>query len=826
MPIDFRTYTDPGVYIESITPPVVFTAAIEPTILAIVGSAPSARDIFESTNLVSGSWITAVNYGGDPSTLKTKDRVLGTQYVSAAVGDLDIAITNAATSIDVTTYDGIDLPLADRKTQLVVLSGYDGTDAFKFTYNAVETGTVTRGTNHTAAGIKTVLQAHADIQTVNVVGTTDASTFAVQFVDPVAEGGLLTITSGTGGTTGVITQVFLAQIEDEIIGVSTGTEGTGQTWTVVRGVGSTAAAHGIGQVVNAYETYSLYPSVEVAELAAPVSSTSESFSVNELYGVQTVTLTGYSGTDSFKFTYNGVETAVVTRGTNYTLLGIKAALEGHADITLVEVTSLLDDYTLLDSGFTVRFLDPNTDVTALTLTSLSGVTAVVANRGVATDTYLDVEGERMLVTSVSGSAPQTVAVTRGVNGTFAAGHGAVTIYENTGADYLVEIGSGTDGTFLTEDDTLSLLILDGTRISSGSYVNLAFEATDAAQFSAGLFDDLDTIRDKYGDPLDSTGSISSELTLGAQLALANGATQLVLVAVNPADITVSDTAGFQAAIAKLAFELSVNSIAILSGIAADINYLKGHVQQQSENGNLCRGFVGLDGLGTPTPDYSSFITKAGQMNSERVSLVAPGQFKLDNGTTTPTIVPGYFAAAAVAGVQAGLPPQEPLTRKQVFGFVGINNQDTTQNIFSMQAAGVLVVFEDRLSRLIIKHGLTTDMSTVYSREISVITSRDRLRDFILDTLEGGALIGSPMTSDTPNLVMAAVNAALEESVRQGLIFDYSDVKFRYPTENPTMIEIRFSYKPTLPLNYIHVQFSIDTNTGTVEFQNINDSTAQ
>jgi hypothetical protein len=83
-----------------------------------------------------------------------------------------------------------------------------------------------------------------------------------------------------------------------------------------------------------------------------------------------------------------------------------------------------------------------------------------------------------------------------------------------------------------------------------------------------------------------------------------------------------------------------------------------------------------------------------------------------------------------------------------------------------------------------------------------------------------------MTSETPNLVMAAVSSALEESVRQGLIFDYSDVLYRFPTENVTMIQVRFSYKPTLPLNYIHVQFSIDTNTGTVEFQSINDSTAQ
>lgn len=733
MPISFRTYNDPGVYIETITPPVVFTAAIEPTILAIVGEAPSTRDAFDSANLETGAWVSLTTRGGDPSTVNVTDKLLGTQYVNGGFGTLTTAISAGATGFAINLFDA-------------------------------------------------------------------------DWIEPAAN--------------------FTALIEDEevTIAVATGTVSAGvYTVTgVTRGVNSTVAAqHGIGQVINQTEGYADTESLEVGSLAAPISPTQTEFEVNELYGVQKVTLTTFDATDSFTLSYGGQTTSTIARGTTYTSAGITTALEALTTIDDVTVLNLAGTSTTIDdTGFTVKFFDPNTDVTALTINTVSGSwTSAISNRGVADDTYLDMDGERMLVTAVAGSTPQTVTVVRGTRGTTAADHGADVLYENSGADYFVKIGAGEDDDYGTSDDTLSLYILD--RIANGAFVNVAFEATDEAQFAPDAFYDLDTIREKFGDPLDANGQIESELTLAAQLALANGATQLILVATDPADdFPVQD------AIAKLGYRADVNTVVALSGNASDITYLKGHVVQQSNDGQLRRAFVGLDGL-SDTLDFQDFIDKAGQLHSERVSLVAPSRLKLENGTDTPILVPGYFAAAAVAGLQAGQVPQEPLTRKQVFGFLGVDRdeQNSSQETFKMQAAGVLVISEDRFGRLIVKHGLTTDMTTVYTREISVITCRDRLRDFVLETLEGGALVGSPMTAETPNLVMAAVNSALEEAAIQGLIFDYSDVKYRFPTDNATMIQVRFSYKPTLPLNYIHVQFSIDTSTGTVEFQSINDNTS-
>jgi hypothetical protein len=81
-----------------------------------------------------------------------------------------------------------------------------------------------------------------------------------------------------------------------------------------------------------------------------------------------------------------------------------------------------------------------------------------------------------------------------------------------------------------------------------------------------------------------------------------------------------------------------------------------------------------------------------------------------------------------------------------------------------------------------------------------------------------------MTARTPDVVLAGVTSALEEATRLELIFEYGDIQYRINPIEPTAIEIRFAYKPTLPLNYIVVQFSIDTTLGTLEFQTVNQQT--
>lgn len=94
--------------------------------------------------------------------------------------------------------------------------------------------------------------------------------------------------------------------------------------------------------------------------------------------VQTVSLRGFTGTDAFRLTYNGAQSAVITRGTNYTAPGIKAAIEAilpaGASVTVGQWNGAAGAPG--DTGFSVRFGGSlsSTDVAPLSVTSPLGTT--------------------------------------------------------------------------------------------------------------------------------------------------------------------------------------------------------------------------------------------------------------------------------------------------------------------------------------------------------------------------------------------------------------------------------------------------------------------
>lgn len=92
--------------------------------------------------------------------------------------------------------------------------------------------------------------------------------------------------------------------------------------------------------------------------------------------VEHVYLIGFSGTDSFKLTWDGIESAAIIRsggGANYTTAGIKAVLEATPGfIGTVTVSGITD------AGFAVTWDTPGAQPLApLTVTSPSGCTGTV-----------------------------------------------------------------------------------------------------------------------------------------------------------------------------------------------------------------------------------------------------------------------------------------------------------------------------------------------------------------------------------------------------------------------------------------------------------------
>lgn len=460
----------------------------------------------------------------------------------------------------------------------------------------------------------------------------------------------------------------------------------------------------------------------------------------------------------------------------------------------------------------------------------SDTTISVIESGTPPTTPFDiiVDSERMTVTNRTNSSGNiwTYTVTRGVGGSTAAAHlsGAV-VNTATAGDYTVSVQGGVDGLIGGPDDLTSIGITpSGSSIASGDYVNVSYRYTDTTYYDITPYRDYASLRDAYGEPFDSSGLINSELSLGAYLAFANGADVVYAVPVQASGSVPSD-AEFQTAIDALLTEDDVNVVVPLTGSTTVINYVKTHCEVSALSQDIYRrAFVGLDGTAANVT-VSTIISRAETLASERVSLVAPAVIEFDWGGNEPARIGGQYLAAAVAGRQASLPAQEPLTRKTIIGLSGIPDQALKSDILDMQQSGVLVVYQRRDGVMYVKHGLTTKTArkapingNLYTQEVSIVTARDRLRELIRRELDNSGVIGSAIDDMTPDIVLGVVTGALETSKQTGLINDYANLSYVFPSGSPTTMDISFVYKPTLPLNYIQVRFAFDTTTGQVQFE--------
>jgi len=266
---------------------------------------------------------------------------------------------------------------------------------------------------------------------------------------------------------------------------------------------------------------------------------------------------------------------------------------------------------------------------------------------------------------------------------------------------------------------------------------------------------------------------------------------------------------------------TVSPGSVASGISAYIN-------TQSSNGIYQRAFLGVDGTSAQTT-VSGYQTLANGFNSSRISVVYPPVvnynpgFNTVNGLSNATInIPGYYMAAALAGTFVGQLPDvsTPITNKQVQGFNDIPNQinlvDAASNYLSY---GVLVVRKKTDGNFWVLHGLTTNIQSWFTQEISISAIGDRLAQLVRSDLLNSDLIGGPLTKNTTAAVLGNVQATLTNALSTGLIQAYQNLSFTVNPATPTTVTVTFQYAPTFPINYIQANISFNTQTGQLIYGN-------
>jgi hypothetical protein len=439
----------------------------------------------------------------------------------------------------------------------------------------------------------------------------------------------------------------------------------------------------------------------------------------------------------------------------------------------------------------------------------------------------------IFTTAVTGPPAIAAPVVKKLDGTLLA--------ENT--DYAFTVDSSGGGGAANAVITIQR-IANSPNIADGDTVVIAYAYADTTYYAPQLHEDYDTILAVYGLPMVSaaptnpnTSPVASPLSLGAKVAIENGANPILTIATNPNDGDLR--AQFQAAYAKIATnysttlvvpilpdDLTVNTGTVSTFVQQLAQDLKSHCENASAGGYARIGFFGCPRNYSET-DLSQEAL-AGSLSSKRLALLFPHNLSMFNSSTNQVgEVCGSYLAAAAVGKLSSLPTAYGLTKQSLGSFQGIptavSQRMTKAYKDSLSGSGVMVAEIDRLNRLSVRHGVATNMSALNTREISMTRIADTLYAMVQLGMEAADLIGAPIDAEMTSRVKAALTSILEQAVLSEVIVGYTDLKVRQqtpPSGDPSVIECKFAYQPAVPLNYIVVQFQLNLVTG-----EINDETA-
>lgn len=402
-------------------------------------------------------------------------------------------------------------------------------------------------------------------------------------------------------------------------------------------------------------------------------------------------------------------------------------------------------------------------------------------------------------------------------------------------DYVLNVTSGTGRNAVTSItrvadgvDPSDVEVASPNGLTEADNIVITYSYADSAYFLPQIIEDYDRAADWYGNAFNADGSILSPLAAASKVAFNNGATQILTLATDPSDGTFRTQ--LSTAYLKVVNDPRVATITplLVDGVSSTgttntrddflgyVSDLKAHCLAAEDNGF---GRIGV--AGAPKAYVESISEVAGSINSKRIMLAWPNDVVLSNGTNSGLEVDGCYLAVAYGALLVVDAVNRGLTRRRVSGFRGFPEiiratlDETTKN--SLSSSGVAVTEINRLGQLWVRHGVTTTVTNLLEREVSLVRVADVLYQNVQVGLDGSDLIGQPIDDEMTTRVTGVLSSVLERAVADGLIVEWQDLKTRQlqlPTGDPTVIECKFSYRAAVPLNYITVAFKIDLTTGT------------
>ena len=361
------------------------------------------------------------------------------------------------------------------------------------------------------------------------------------------------------------------------------------------------------------------------------------------------------------------------------------------------------------------------------------------------------------------------------------------------------------------------------------YVDIIYpvnETNNPGQYDLKAFSLIDDIFSTYGDCLcyaDHTGKTLelNRLALGLYLARLNGTTSVYGLQVNynrSETKLAPDQYDYAVALAKLEAADFVYRIVPLD-LNNNINEVViNHVELMSspEEKGERRAFLSYAAVGAIN-DFNDLYKEVGgyasRINNERINLLNKynaGIYLPSGELLDPIDVAGSepFICAALAGKEGSMNISSSLTKTTLSGFASIKEivptLRTQRNMLAQKGVMLLENGASGDSLTTVRHSLTTNMSTIETRETSVVTIKDYTGKLLRNTLDQFIGKANLITDELLTRIQASCETTLDSEISSNIIVQGEVTDIHQSETDKDRVILVVNIQPPYPCNGIDI----------------------
>lgn len=219
----------------------------------------------------------------------------------------------------------------------------------------------------------------------------------------------------------------------------------------------------------------------------------------------------------------------------------------------------------------------------------------------------------------------------------------------------------------------------------------------------------------------------------------------------------------------------------------------------------------ISGTNPPIPDRDGIVSALAGISTafgnRRLLYVQPDSAATTAITGQEDIVPGYYLAAAIAGMIGEQPPQQGFTNFPMAGFTRLvnSNESFSDAQIAVAAGGGVywLIQEAPGSAIVSQHQLTTDVTSIETRELSITKTVDFTAKFLRAGLRRfiGRFNITPEFLDQLSTITQGLGSSL---VSRGVLNGFELRRLAVDENQPDSIIVEIVLDVPFPANFIRI----------------------